>query len=398
MGLYIPRFFDPLQTNYSLFKDNILCLPGIEFCASSKPKQSLIITYWKITEIMTPNDYCQQMLQKVSRTFAINIAFLQDDLHKAILCAYLFCRIVDTIEDTKFHDPKNQKLLLEQYKNIFIRRKFSTHEIESWVTQFVLAEKIEETETEDHKLVHQTSLVVENFLTLPESYRVTICDCLVEMSEGMLVTLQLKASQTSKVYFSKTIAELNQYCYYVAGTVGVLLTKLFAVHSKSITQQIFQTLNHKAVSFGLGLQMTNIVKDCWTDYQRGWCYIPEEMALSNGLKMTQFFEPTFRNQAQGTLNDLIQRAAHHLDDALAYTLHIPRRDYRIRLFCSLPLFFAINTLVEAKNNLRILAGETVKISREQVKTIIRDVRLLCFSNTALSKYYREFRLQLSDIA
>ncbi|MFQ5632750.1 MAG: phytoene/squalene synthase family protein [bacterium] len=346
---------------------------------------------------MAPHEYCQQTLQKVSRTFAINITFLHGDLYKAILCAYLFCRIADTIEDTVFQNSNVQKKLLRDYRDIFSNQTFSANHIQKWIEVFETANLANNRKNEDHKLVQNTSLVVENFLSLPFPYRQAICDCLIEMSEGMLATIRLKERQNGKVYFANTIAELNRYCYYVAGTVGILLTKLFATHSKSITSSILQALNRKAVSFGLGLQMTNIVKDCWTDYKRGWCYIPEELARPNGLSMAQFFEPDYRSQAQNTINDLIKRAVQHLDDGLAYTLHIPRRNYRIRLSCSLPLFFAINTLVEAKNNLRIFTGEKVKISREQVKKIIRDVQLLCFSNTALTNYYQSFRLQLHDV-
>ena len=43
--------------------------------------------------------FCVEILPRVSRTFAINIRVLSGDLYKAVLCAYLFCRIVDTIED-----------------------------------------------------------------------------------------------------------------------------------------------------------------------------------------------------------------------------------------------------------------------------------------------------------
>jgi farnesyl-diphosphate farnesyltransferase len=347
---------------------------------------------------MHPHEYCQQTLKKVSRTFAINIAFLHGDLYKAVLCAYLFCRIADTIEDTIFKDREGQKRLLQSYKHLFAEGKFAPGQIKKWGDSFKTADIPEKHNLEDHRLVQHTHLVVQNFLTLPLPYREAICDCLIEMCEGMLVTIRQKERQTGNLYFSKTIAELNRYCYYVAGTVGVLLTKLFAAHAKSITSPVAQALSRKAVSFGLGLQMTNIIKDCRTDYERGWCYIPEEIARSNGIEMQQFFEPDYRSQAQNTINDLIKRAAQHLDDALAYTLHIPRRNYRIRLFCSLPLFFAINTLVEAKKNLRLLAGEKVKISRSQVKKIIRDVQLLCFSNTALANYYRNFRLQLHDVA
>ncbi|MBT5375365.1 MAG: squalene/phytoene synthase family protein, partial [Nitrospinaceae bacterium] len=50
--------------------------------------------------------YCVKTLPKVSRTFALNISVLKGDLHRSILVAYLFCRIVDTVEDAAELDPK----------------------------------------------------------------------------------------------------------------------------------------------------------------------------------------------------------------------------------------------------------------------------------------------------
>ena len=44
-------------------------------------------------------EYCQKTLPKVSRTFALNISVLTGELHRSVLTAYLFCRIIDTIED-----------------------------------------------------------------------------------------------------------------------------------------------------------------------------------------------------------------------------------------------------------------------------------------------------------
>ena len=58
--------------------------------------------------------YCVKTLPKVSRTFALNISVLKGDLHRSILVAYLFCRIVDTVEDAAELDPKIKiKLLME---------------------------------------------------------------------------------------------------------------------------------------------------------------------------------------------------------------------------------------------------------------------------------------------
>jgi farnesyl-diphosphate farnesyltransferase len=44
--------------------------------------------------------FCDAMLPKVSRTFAICIRLLPSDLEHPVLVAYLLCRVADTIEDT----------------------------------------------------------------------------------------------------------------------------------------------------------------------------------------------------------------------------------------------------------------------------------------------------------
>lgn len=346
---------------------------------------------------MKPHTYCRSILTKVSRTFAINIAILRGHLYKSILCAYLFCRIADTVEDTPFDDVDEQQHLLARYRDLFIHRAFNADAIERWVADFESARKNEMANSAELDLVHHTRLVVENYQTLPAPYRKAIDKCIVEMTAGMQETIAKKQARTGSLYFSETISDLNRYCYFVAGTVGILLTRLFFVHSRSITRSLLRTLRSRAVSFGLGLQLTNIIKDCHTDYSRGWCYIPRELTQKNGLAPQELFEPANQSKAQKTLNDLIARAAAHLDDALDYSLQIPRRNVRIRLFCLLPLFFAIATLVEAKDNFTLLAGEKVKISRERVKQLIRNITMLCLSNQALKSYYSRFRMQLQDI-
>ena len=57
-------------------------------------------------------NYCQEILPKVSRTFALNICCLKNDLHKAVLSAYLFCRVIDTVEDAPKLDASKKIDLL----------------------------------------------------------------------------------------------------------------------------------------------------------------------------------------------------------------------------------------------------------------------------------------------
>lgn len=64
------------------------------------------------------------------------------------------------------------------------------------------------------------------------------------------------------------MAAMDLYCYHVAGVVGEMLTELFCDYSPEINQHK-PVLMKLAVSFGQGLQMTNILKDIWEDRKRG---------------------------------------------------------------------------------------------------------------------------------
>ena len=80
------------------------------------------------SESMPNGDFEKQILQKVSRSFALTIPQLPPELSKVVANAYLLCRIVDTIEDEatfsvdqqriffhKLSDVVNAKLPVEQF-------------------------------------------------------------------------------------------------------------------------------------------------------------------------------------------------------------------------------------------------------------------------------------------
>ena len=82
----------------------------------------------------------------------------------------------------------------------------------------------------------------------------------------------MKAESSNKIFQLKDIRELEDYCYYVAGIVGKMLTAVFS-QSKEINKVRPQLERHN-VEFGLALQFVNVIKDYTKDIERGWCYIP----------------------------------------------------------------------------------------------------------------------------
>ncbi|MFQ5676489.1 MAG: squalene/phytoene synthase family protein [bacterium] len=341
-----------------------------------------------------PHDYCKSVLPRVSRTFSISIDVLRGDFYKSILCSYLLCRIIDTVEDSKFADFSQQKALFNSFTDLFARQDFSDSSVQNWVDAFFAAAVLRPDEQDYYGLIKNTRLVVANFLSLPRNYRDLIRECVIEMSTGMLGMVAKRENNGATPFFLTTEEDLEKYCYFVAGTVGILTTKLLREDSSRVNNSLFNYLEERSVSFGLGLQMTNILKDCWTDYQRGLCYIPKEMISRYDLMADNFFVPENSPKAQKTIDDLIEKAAAHLDRGLDLIVSLPRTQFRVKLSCLWPLFFAIKTLIAIKNNSKLLSGEKTKISRDEVKTLLRKTTLLGWNNKSVRKYYDSFRGQL----
>jgi farnesyl-diphosphate farnesyltransferase len=138
--------------------------------------------------------------------------------------------------------------------------------------------------------------------------------------------------------------------------------------------------------------MTNIIKDCSEDYRRGWCYIPADLAAKFGVPIAEFFVPEHHQQSLAALDHLVVKTAKHLDDALDYTLQLPRTEIRMRLFNLWSLFFAVKTLSKAWHNKDLLCGETkVKISRCEVYKTLAQTVFLVTSNALLRRLYHRFR-------
>jgi farnesyl-diphosphate farnesyltransferase len=197
------------------------------------------------------------------------------------------------------------------------------------------------------------------------------------MAEGMA-----DFQQNSSLHGLADLAEMDRYCYYVAGVVGEMLTELFCEYSSVIAQHrtALQTL---AISFGQGLQMTNILKDIWEDRQRGACWLPRTVFAREGFDLADL-SPHHYDEAFGNgLAELIGIACTHLHQALHYTLLIPAEEVGIRRFCLWALGMAILTLRRINQKRYFTQGQQVKISRRSVKVTILVSNWLTRSDRSL---------------
>ncbi|MBA3686146.1 MAG: squalene/phytoene synthase family protein [Planctomycetes bacterium] len=325
--------------------------------------------------------WCEAMLPRVSRTFAACIQLLPRPLDHQVLIAYLLCRIADTVEDTADLPLAQKQRLLAHFRACLD---------EGGPDAAPLAAAFPEPRDDDERLTAHADRALREFRALPTAQRAAIRPWVSEMCEGMAAFAAKHAdAKPGGLQALGDLADLDRYCYYVAGTVGHLLTELFRLHHHRVTSRHYAKLKALSTSFGLGLQLTNIIKDVADDRGRGWSFVPRQLCSLAGITPEELLEPGRRTQANQVMDQLIGKARRHLDDALGYCISLPRSQYRIRLFCLTPLYFAIRTLRLAAQDPRLLEpGHKVKISRAAVYRTIRVAFLIAPNNHLVRAYYR----------
>jgi farnesyl-diphosphate farnesyltransferase len=299
--------------------------------------------------------YQDQILPHVSRTFALTIPQLPQGLRTAVTCAYLLCRIADTIEDEPGLSPPETLAFLQRLSGVLVGKgdpKALAREIELRLTDRTLAT--------ERDLVSNMDRVLAVMSRLNEPQRAAIQRCVELMCRGM-PRFQFSASLKGLA----RSADMDEYCYYVAGVVGEMLTDLFCDYSPEIARN-HAALSARAASFAQGLQMTNILKDVWEDRSRGACWLPQEVFVRHGVDLGSVQSEPFDPRFAAGFRELIGVAHAHLRNALDYTLLIPGRETGIRRFCLWAIGLAVLTLRKIERNPRFTAGVQVKVTRKAV--------------------------------
>lgn len=316
-----------------------------------------------------------QMLRGVSRTFALSIEQLPQPLRDAITIAYLLLRVSDILEDNEVMLPERKAELLRLWGGILAER----------APVGLLVDAVAELDGSDPEVfvAQRAHTVIEQLRRLPEPIQVSIVGYVQQTSLGM-------ARWQEQGPLVADEAELDDYMHQVAGIVGYLLTDIFAWYSPVICERKAE-LMPLAREYGLALQTVNVLRGMRKDFERGWVFVPRTFYNQVGLTHTTLFEPEHLPSAMRVVEMLAAKAERHLAHGMTYITAFPRHQHRIRLACMWPLLFAVKTLAVSRKNSDVLLTEA-KIGRAQVAQIMRDTRLLGWSNTWLKRYYRTLAL------
>lgn len=335
-------------------------------------------------DLQVADEFCHAWLGLVSRTFALNIRILPPRLEEAVRLAYLFCRIADTVEDDRAMAPVERQALLEQFVRCFGPNGPDESAIETF--RSMLPESWKDDVQPDRFLSAHAHLVFACHARQDAAVREAIESRVREMCGGM-VHYALRREENGW-FRLKTRRELLDYCYFVAGTVGLMLCDLFHWH-RPMGEKRLEALRSRAVSFGLGLQLVNIARDVPADWQRHTVFIPDEIVEAHGTTAERIPDPAFRAQGVSALREILRMGQRELLEAQRYILDLPRTSFRIRLFCLWPLLMAQDSLVllAQRPEDALDPSRRLKISRAQVKLVVYSTIACCWSNLLLKSLF-----------
>lgn len=259
-----------------------------------------------------------RMLKDTSRTFYIPINMLGSTLKKTVGSAYLCMRAIDEIEDHETMEPAIKENLLRKTSELLREETFNDLSYRKLISPY------------ESILPEVTIRLADWIKVCPHDIVAKVKDSTATMATGM-------ADWVKKDWDIKTKADLDDYTYYVAGLVGVMLSDIWKWHDN------VETDHDLAIGYGRGLQAVNILRNQHEDYEeRGVSFIPDGWSR----------------------DDLFEYADENLAAADEYMKDIDNR--RITLFCKIPLALAKKTLKAMKDGKE-------KMTREEVETTVSEI-------------------------
>ncbi|MGE9291300.1 MAG: phytoene/squalene synthase family protein [Puniceicoccales bacterium] len=187
--------------------------------------------------------YCTQVTREHAKSFFFASRFLQSRKRDQAYSVYAYCRHIDDLIDERDpHSPQPTTSALTD-ENRRIRR--GEHP-EAFAPAFSWTCKNRE---------------------IP----ISLLDDLVE---GCCRDRDTVCIETRK--------DLEEYCYFVASVVGLMMCRVFGVSSIDAYP--------RAVEMGLAMQLTNILRDIREDFEKDRIYLPADELADRNLSVEQLLE------------------------------------------------------------------------------------------------------------
>ncbi|KAK2641487.1 hypothetical protein Ddye_023250 [Dipteronia dyeriana] len=219
---------------------------------------------------------CRKLCAEYAKTFYLaGTLLMTEERQKAIWAIYVWCRRTDELVDGPNADYMSSTVLdrwEERLQDIFDGHPYD-------MLDAALAD------------------TVFNFPLDIKPFR--------DMIEGMRM-------DTRKCRY-ENFQELYRYCYYVAGTVGLMSVPVMGIAPESPVSA--QNVYNSALNLGVGNQLTNILRDVGEDALRGRVYLPQDELAQFGLCDNDVFSRKVTDRWREFMKEQITRARFFFNQA-----------------------------------------------------------------------------------
>jgi len=289
----------------------------------------------------------EEALIKQSRSFSLPILKLDSRFKIPVMVQYNLNKAIDTIEDSTALEA-DEKIDLIQAFCQYLKRN-------SWSAQ-VRKRMLQVTPPDESFVFSNYEHIIGLYNTLSKEEESLSRRWTIEMAEGMCHFLT-RVIATPK--------DLNDYCYYVAGTVGIYLTELLRLKGTGVSEEIFQKLRERAVSFGTFLQKLNIIRDFREDKatrsRSFWPQVYFEQEKNPLRILNKMSEETFNND---------------LPRAIDYYSYLPTGNESFEYFIRFILASGIEYLKMLQNNKSVFSSTKVKLPKTFITNLYAELAAL----------------------
>ncbi|TYI72818.1 hypothetical protein E1A91_D07G085500v1 [Gossypium mustelinum] len=213
-------------------------------------------------------DRCGEICAEYAKTFYLGTLLMTPERRRAIWAIYVWCRRTDELVDGP-NAPHITPTALDRWEarleDLFNGRPFD-------MLDAALA-----------NTVNKFPVNIQPFK---------------DMIEGM--RMDLRKSRY------KNFDELYLYCYYVAGTVGLMSVPVMGIAPESLAST--ESVYNAALALGIANQLTNILRDVGEDAQRGRIYLPQDELAQEGLSDEDIFSGKVTDKWRNFMKKQIKRA------------------------------------------------------------------------------------------
>ncbi|AQK99438.1 phytoene synthase 2 [Zea mays] len=253
-------------------------------------------------------DRCGEVCAEYAKTFYLGTQLMTPERRKAVWAIYVWCRRTDELVDgpnASYITPTALDRWEKRLEDLFEGRPYDMYDA-------------------------ALSDTVSKFPVDIQPFK--------DMVQGMRLDLWKSRYMT--------FDELYLYCYYVAGTVGLMTVPVMGIapDSKASTESVYNA----ALALGIANQLTNILRDVGEDARRGRIYLPLDELAQAGLTEEDIFRGKVTGKWRRFMKGQIQRARLFFDEAEKGVTHLDSAS-RWPVLASLWLYRQILDAIEAND-------------------------------------------------